>query len=304
MATFTYDGDTYPMPTGFEGLNMEDWYFKMESIRDRMMKASELVLEPMQDEDGDDLDPEEIVLIQEFGFKNAGHWEHFRNWTNQKWSQETGESPMNLEFRMTGIAREKMMGSAIKQQSGAGGLLEPVEGITMDQWAQTNAKIFGGGDLNQLIAALGIDKPKWDRVSAEWNDRMSKDTTFTITTAYGNAFASAGQGATGAAAQNAVAQGVGGDLSEEPMSYEKYIEVMVAQQAADQQGRDVNEVFKDFGITVMDWSNIGMFWSKKWQQNAELYHELDTKYRAIYEAKYGITRDDEDEDDEEDDDDL
>ncbi|MBK7882709.1 MAG: hypothetical protein IPJ81_01910 [Chitinophagaceae bacterium] len=303
MTTFSYDGDVYPMPKGFEGLSMEDWYMKMATIRDRLTKADELDLEPMQDEDGDDLDAAEIVLIKEFGFKNGGHWENFRNWTNQKWSQETGESPTNLEFRMGGIAREKIMGAAIQQQSGAGGLLEPVEGITMDQWAQTNAKIFGGGDMNQLIAALGIDKPKWDRVSAEWNDRMSKDTTFTITTAYGNAFASAGQGAMGAHAQNAVTQGVGGDLSEEPMSYERYTELMVAQQAADQQGKDVNDVFAQFGISVMDFSNISMFWSKKMQQNAEHYWELDNEYRKKYEAKYGIVNDSDDDDDEDSDDD-
>ena len=304
MTTFNYDGDVFPMPKGFDGLNMEDWYFKMESIKDRVMKASELDLEPMQDEDGDELDPEEIVLIKEFGFKNGGHWENFRNWTNEKWSQETGESPTNLEFRMGGIAREKMMGAAIQQQSGTGGLLEPVEGLTMDQWAQTNARIFGGGDANQLIAALGIDKPKWDRVSAEWNDRMSKDTTFTITTAYGNAFTSAAQGATGAAAQNAVNQGVGGDLSDEPVPYEKYVEIMVAMGAASQQGKDVDDAFfAQFGLKTIDWSNIGMFWSKKFQQNAEHYHALDVKYTAIYEAKYGVVNDDDDDADEDDDDD-
>ncbi len=305
MQTFTYDGDVFPMPAGFDGLSMEDWYMKMTQIRDRLMKADELNLEPMYDEDGDELDAAEVVLIKEFGFQNGGHWEHFRNWTNLKWSQETGESPTNLEFRMGGIAREKLIGADIQQQSGAGGLLEPVEGITMDQWAQTNAKIFNGGDLNQLIAALGIDRAKWDRVTAEWNDRMSKDTSFAITTAYGNAFASAAQGATGAAAQHAASQGVAGDLSEEPISYEKYVEIMVAMDAASRQGKNVDDAFfAQFGLKTIDWSNIGMFWSKKWQQNAEYYHELDTEYTKKYQAKYGISDDADDDEDDDDDDDL
>lgn len=279
MKTFRYDGDEYPMPEGWDNLTMEQWFEKLETVRDRLMKADELDLEPMQDADGDDLDPAEIVLIKEFGFKNGGHWEKFRSWGVAKWSAETGETPTNLEFRMSGIAREKMMNAQIQQQSGKGGLLEPVEGITLEQWAQANAKIAGGSDKNQLIAGLGIDVPKWDRVNAEWLDRMSKDTTFTIATAYGNAFTSGSQMGT---------HSVGGDLGPEPVSYEKYIEIMVAQDAAGRQGKDPVEALKQFGLTVLDWSNIGMYWSKKWQQNAEHYHALDTQYRPIYEAKYGI----------------
>lgn len=296
-----YDGDEYPMPEGWDGLTVEQWFEKLETVRDRLMKADELNLDPMYDDDGDELDAAEVVLIKEYGFKNGGHWENFRNWGAAKWAAEMGETPTNLEFRMTGIAREKMMNSQIQAQSGKGGLLEPFEGITLEQWAQTNARIFGGGDRDQLIAALGIDVPKWDRVNAEWNDRMSKDTTFTIATAYGNAFTSATQGPMAAAANQAVAQGVGGDLGPEPVSYERYVEIMVAQDAASRQGKDATEALAELGLTVMDWSNIGMYWSKKWQQNAQYYHELDTKYRPIYEAKYGITNEtvtaDEDDDD-------
>jgi len=73
-------------------------------------------------------------------------------------------------------------------------LLEPVEGITLDQWAQANAKLASGGTTDEVIKGLSIDAPKWDRVNNEWLTRMSNDTSFTIATKYSAAF---NQSATG-----------------------------------------------------------------------------------------------------------
>src|SRR5688572_33403252 len=45
--TFYYDGDTLPMPPGWDGLAVEDWFFKLESLRERMMHADDETLAPM-----------------------------------------------------------------------------------------------------------------------------------------------------------------------------------------------------------------------------------------------------------------
>ena len=63
-------------------------------------------------------------------------------------------------------------------------LLEPVEGITLDQWAEANAKIASGTATEEAIKSIGADMPKWDRVNAEWLTRMSNDTSFTISQKY------------------------------------------------------------------------------------------------------------------------
>lgn len=284
--SFEWDGDTYPMPQGWSGLSMEDWFFKLESVRDKLMNADEVDLEPMYDEDGDPLDPEEVLLIQEFGFQHGGHWEAFRNWGTYQWAAKTGEDPTDLEFRMSGIAREKIMGNKASAMSGPGGGLEPVEGVGLEQWAQIQAALAGGGDVNALIGRAGIDRARWDRVSAEWMARMQTDTTMAIATAYGNAFAGASQGQYGAQAAHAAAVGVGGNLSQEPVPFERYVEIQVAMGAASDQGRDPNALLASFGISAVDWSNIGMFWSKKMQQEMTKYHQLYTQYSAHYEAKY------------------
>ena len=80
--TFQWDGDVYPMPPGgWETLSVEEWFYKLESVRDHVMRADEEPnLPAMADEDGDPLDPEEVVLITQYGFKTGGpNFERTRN---------------------------------------------------------------------------------------------------------------------------------------------------------------------------------------------------------------------------------
>jgi len=203
MSQFQWNGNVYPMPEGWAGLEIEEWFYRLESVRDRLMHADEEDLEPIDDEDGDPLDPEEVLLIRVFGFRDGGHWEAFRGWGVYSWASHTGQDPTDLEFRLGGMARERIMrekAGAMTGQGGGGGGLDPVEGVPMDQWAYVQASLAGGGDIDQLIASMGMDRPKWDRVSAVWMQRMTTDTSGAIATAYGNAFAGASQGQYGAQA--------------------------------------------------------------------------------------------------------
>jgi hypothetical protein len=286
MGSFEWDGDEYPLPKGWDGLSMEAWFEKLETVRDQLSRADELDLEPMTDEDGDELDPEEVLLIKEFGFKNGGHWEAFRNWGVHRWAAQTGESPTDLEFRMGGTVREKMMASKAGAMSGGGGGLDPVEGVDLQQWAHIQAALASGGDLEALLKAAGMDRPRWDRVSAEWMARMQTDTTAAIATAYGNAFAGSGQGQFGAQAARAASQGVGGDVGAEPIPFELYVEIQVAMSAASDRGEDPNAALASFGVSVADFGNIGMYWNKRMQQEATRYHALYTEYLEKYQAKY------------------
>ena len=283
--TFHYDGEDLPLPPGWDGLSIEDWFFKLETLRDRIMHADEEALEPMTNEDGDPLDPEEIILVLE-GFTSGGHYEKFRNWGVFRWARVLGQDPTNVEFRYSGIAREKIMANKAGAMSGAGGALEPIEGVSCEQWAQINAAIAMGGNLDQLIASAGMDRPKWDRINAEWLARMTSDTTMAISTVYGAAFAGGGNSQFSAHAAHAANVGVGGDLGSEPMPFERYCEIEAAMACAHERGEDVNELLAQFGIRAAEWGMVGMFWSKKIQQDAVGYHALYTEYSARYRAQY------------------
>lgn len=198
-------------------------------------------------------------------------------------------------------ATQDYMMKGMQAQMGAGGKLagevEPVEGVSLEQWAEQQVRIASGGTLDDVCKALGCDKAKWDRVSAEWNARMSRDTTATIAMAYGNAFTKAqakpgvGNSPYAAAAQN---PGKG----EMPMPFERYVEIMEAQNALTAQGQDAQAVLKKLGITVMDWSNLGAWFSAYISENAlrndGAVHKEFTRLSEKYKAKYASVKSDAD----------
>lgn len=155
--------------------------------------------------------------------------------------------------------------------------LDPVEGVTLDDWAGVNAKLASGTATEEAIKAIGIDMPKWDRVNAEWNTRMSNDTTFTISRQYAAAFNQSASGNLGSGSQ----------VSADSFPFEKYVECMVAQDVLGKQGRDAQDVLKDFGLTVADYSNISSYWSGKMMTDFSLAAQMQTlmnEYKAKYES--------------------
>lgn len=283
--TFEWNETVFPLPAGWSDLSVEDWFLKLERTRERLMHADEEDLAPMNGPDGEPLDPEEVLLIK-LGFQSGNHWECFRSWGVDGWARKMGQNVADFEFRMSGISRDKMMAEKTQAMSGAGGALEPVEGVSMQLWAGTYAGVAQGKDLDTLLAQAGLDRAKWDRVSAEWMARMTTDTSGTIATAYGAAFAGGSGNGYGAAAAHAASVGVAGDLSAEPMPFERYVEAQEAMSAASDRGEDPTAALAAFGISPADFGNIGGFWSKKMQQEMTKYHQLYTQYSDKYRAKY------------------
>jgi hypothetical protein len=283
--TFTWDGRTYPIPEGWSGLAMDDWFMKLVRTKDRLANAADEDLEPMTDADGEPLEPEEVLIIK-LGFESGNHWECFQPWGVAGWAARTGENEHDLWFRMEGIQRDKIMAEKAGAMAAPGGLLEPVEGVSLKDWARIFAGVSSGGNLDSLLAQARIDGAKWERVSAEWMARMTTDTSMTIANEYGAAFAAGSQSSYGAAAAHAATVGVAGDLSAEPMSFERYVEVQEAMGAASERGEDPNACLASFGLSAADFGNVGMFWSKKMQQEAMKYHQLFVDYSAKYSAKY------------------
>jgi hypothetical protein len=198
-------------------------------------------------------------------------------------------------------ATQDYMMAGMNAQMGAGGKLagevEPVEGVSLEQWAEQQVRIASGGTIDEICKILGCDKAKWDRVSAEWNARMSRDTTATIAMAYGNAFTKAqSKPGVGNSKYAGAAQNPGkGAL---PMPLEQYVEIMEAQSALTAQGQDAQAVLKKLGISVMDWSNLGAWFSAYFSENAlrndGAIHKEFTRLQEKYKAKYASVKSDAD----------
>jgi|WetSurMetagenome_2_1015567.scaffolds.fasta_scaffold04823_10 hypothetical protein len=161
-------------------------------------------------------------------------------------------------------------------------LLDPVEGVTLEQWASVNAKIVAGTLTEDAIKAIGADAPKWDRVNNEWLTRMRNDTSFTISKIYAAAF-----NASPAPAAAAAATGDSAPFSPESYPFEKWIEAMVAQDVLGKQGRDAQDILKDFGLTVGDYSKVSGFWNGKMMTDFSYAMKMQTlmnEYKAKYES--------------------
>ena len=236
----------------------------------------------------EDLD-ERRKLLAEYGIRNEPHYYQVKA-TVERYIQSPhaqqkyggiGEI-MHVKMKVT----QDFMMAGMQQQMQTGALkgeVQPVEGVSLEQWAQCQAKVASGGNVDQIIAAVGMDRAKWDRVSAEWNARMSRDTTATIATAYGNAFMASAGGQFSAAAR---APGQG----DPPISLERYVEIMEAQGAASRQGGDAAQVLQSFGMSIVDWSSVGAWWSAYMSENAlknnaKLHLEYDALQKK-YAAKY------------------
>ena len=164
-------------------------------------------------------------------------------------------------------------------------VLEPVEGITVEQWASAQAKLASGGTVDDAIKMLGVDAPKWERVSAEWLARMQNDTDFKIMPIYSAAFTQKSSGDMGGSAE----------VNENTCTFEKYMEAQVAQTVLAKHGRDAQDVLKDFGMTPVDYSNVGMFWMSKmttdWTLGTKM-EALTKEYTAKYESMGGDSHSD------------
>ncbi len=238
---------------------------------------------------------------RELGLRDYAHMQRVRD-TFTKYFGHSHDFMQAAFQANTQATREQFNAAASQNQE----IFAPVEGVDLQLYATTQAKAASiGGDMGkwgQILQQAGMDQAKWERVSAEWNRRMSgqatgdMNATMALLTEYGKYFGQAGQGQYGAtAAANA---GVSGNLNDgsgavgaEPCTLERYAEIGGAQSAWAQQGRDVNAMLaQQFGMNALDWSNISQYWSAKFMSDyriAARYGDLLTHYTEQYMAAGG-----------------
>lgn len=223
------------------------------------------------------------AALDKFGFLDEEHYE---------WIRERVQDSEAFQKKMQQSMMDDAMANvhAMRQEAAAAdpGLLEPFEGLTVSQWAQAAVAIVNAGTdegaVAKALAANSMDRAKWDRINAEFQSRMQRDTMGVIATEYGKAFSGA-QGISGGYGLGK-ADGSADQLGEEPVSFDKYGEIAGAQAAWAEQGMDVNAKLQEvFGITAMDISKYGSYWSTRFTSDVSLvikHGEDIEKYRQKY----------------------
>jgi hypothetical protein len=238
-------------------------------------------------------DASRAEICARYGIRDRSHWQDVKAAVYHVLVQKHGSievvSQLESNWRM-GQMQRQMQQNVVQQAAGGG--FAPVEGVTLEAWAATNAAIIGGANIDDLLKGAGIDRARWDRVSAEWNARMARDTTFAVATVYGNAFQAASQGKYNAYAKEAnAARAANRDLSmQPPITLEQYYDIMYEQAYASKQGKDAVQALKAMGLSIVVWTDLGSYMGYFFHRTAQLhwkeYEAVHVAVKAKFEAKY------------------
>ncbi|MDR2081726.1 MAG: hypothetical protein LBP54_07585, partial [Campylobacteraceae bacterium] len=142
--------------------------------------------------------------------------------------------------------------------------LEPIHGISFEDYAQMAIKLTSGASEEQICKAMGIDRAVWDEVNTLWIQRMSEDSTFELVTLYGQYFA---QGVTNPKLLNLetnVSQEGKANLERLKTDRYFYEELAGARNAAYAYGLDGAQwILENFGITLGDFQSVAMQYMPK-----------------------------------------
>lgn len=182
--------------------------------------------------------------------------------------------PAFMQAMMTARTREMqgwMDGAAAAQP----GLLEPIEGISVEQWATVAASLTSAGPdaYHQVLAEHGLDAERYERVQQEWCTRMrsAEDPmgAAKIAQIYGAAFTQ-----------------TRAPVAAEPCAFERYAEIMGAQSAWSKDGHDIHGMLQQtFGITPVEFTDYGTYWTARIQGDIRLAGTLNDLVER-YEAQY------------------
>ena len=221
-------------------------------------------------------DQSRAQIMQQFGIRDPDHWHTVKASMYAALEHKHGSIDVAYQREMNWRQgqTDRMINANIAAKA-ATGEVNPVEGVTLEAWAAINAAIVGGANFEDLLKGAGIDKVRWDKARSEWEARMSRDTTFAITTVYGNAFTAASQGKySGLAKEANAARQANVDLTSPlPLTIEQYFEVMYEQSYAAAQGKNPADALKPFGLSMVDFCDLSVFMGYHFSRNAVQKHK-------------------------------
>lgn len=127
------------------------------------------------------------------GFRGVEHWEQVSRYYQAKWSQLVRLPHGEREIRPRDEFTAAAGGALTSQPAVDPRLLEPVRGVSLEQWARAAAAVSRlsahaePAEVEAALAAHRLDRPTFDAVNAAWQDRMQRDRSLTIAARFGAA---------------------------------------------------------------------------------------------------------------------
>lgn len=166
-------------------------------------------------------------------------------------------------------------------------LLEPIHGISLQDYAAISAKMASGISVEKICEALGIEPAVYEEASAIWITRMQEDSTWEVTTLLGKYFGEADQHPKLGSLKAEISDEGKANLEKIMTDRYFYEELCGARQAAYNYGFDGAQWIQDnFGISLGDFQSVAMQWMQVQNQEMETRnHEYVLHYVDFQQAK-------------------
>jgi hypothetical protein len=169
-------------------------------------------------------------------------------------------------------------------------LLEPIEGISFEQWAKiNNALLYFEGKEQLVLKPINLTQEQFDRVNAAWIDRMKADKTFGLTKIYTYHFFNASQGRLARFGKEvAYAFHDGKDPTSTPaIPLEKWVEIKHFVATFPQsKPKNLSKQLQDkYGFSFYEWNILDNWWSRKVFGAAERGDNTLLKQMQKYESQ-------------------
>jgi len=224
--------------------------------------------------------------FSEYGIRDEAHYAQVRASVERYLASPAG----HLRW---GSAEEVAQLRAAAAQTAAGANefsahLVPVDGVTLQHWAYAQAQIAVGYDPAAVLAQLEIDEDLWARASAEWNERMARDTSGTIAGEYAQAYAVAQE-------QIAAATSAMEPSGDPPMAFERWVEIEQACEVLAAAGHPLPDILIEFETSPEEWHEATQWWLQYLAAHADenggalrqRYEQLQAFYRDHYAQALG-----------------
>jgi hypothetical protein len=170
--------------------------------------------------------------------------------------------------------------------------LEPVHGISLRDYAAMAIKISQGIDYLEVCKAMGIEPAIWEELNTIWPQRMGQDTSFTVTTLYGQYFAENATNPKLEALKVVMTESGAANLEKIRTDRYLYEELAGARQAAYEYGLDGAQwILDNYGINLADFQSAAMKWMTEQNQNWNSedimrFHDYQQAKQKEYAAKF------------------
>ena len=166
-------------------------------------------------------------------------------------------------------------------------LLEPIHGITLEDYSAACAKLGSGLSEADVAKALGVEVPEWQEANLLWPERMKQDSTFHIVTLFGQYFGAADQHPKFSNLKPAVSTEGSGNIEKIKADKDFYQELEVARQVAYEYELDGAQWILDkYGIPLGDFQIAASLWNDQIHQDIHADYEGYNKRQDAYRAKY------------------